>query len=264
LALCEDTGVIGTPFFVMAHVAGRNFWDARLPDITPPERTAIYDEMNRVLAALHRIDPVAVGLGDYGRPGDYFARQVARWTRQYRASETVTIAAMERLIEWLPAHNPGRAISRIVHGDYRNDNMIFAEDAPVIRAVIDWELSTLGDHLADLAQHVMAWRIPHAGYRGLADADRAALGIPDEAHYVARYWERAGNEPPSPAAWAYALAFAMFRNAAIRQGVLRRALDGTASNVAAARHGARAAEIAALGWRIASGEHDAVVIPEPK
>ncbi|SFR90783.1 phosphotransferase family protein [Sphingomonas jatrophae] len=259
LALCEDAGVIGTPFFVMAHVAGRNFWDARLPELQPAERAAIYDEMNRVLAALHRIDPVAAGLGDFGRPGDYFGRQVARWTKQYRATETARIEAMERLIDWLPANNPGRQDSRIVHGDYRNDNLIFAADAPAIRAVIDWELSTLGDPLADLAQHVLAWRVPHEGYRGLADADLAGLGIPGESAYVARYCERAGIAPPSPALWAYALAFAMFRNAAIRQGVFRRALDGNASSGAAALHGARAAEIAALGWRIAAGEQDAVL-----
>ncbi|MET0268944.1 MAG: phosphotransferase family protein [Sphingomonas sp.] len=259
IALCEDAGVVGTPFFVMAHVPGRNFWDARLPGLNPPERAAIYDEMNRVLAALHRVDPAAAGLADYGRPGDYFARQAARWTRQYRATQTGAIPAMERLIDWLPANVPARGGSGIVHGDYRNDNLIFAADAPVIRAVIDWELSTLGDPLADLAQHVMAWRLPHAGYRGLADADRAALGIPDESRYVATYCDRAGMAPPSPAAWAYALAFALFRNAGIRQGVYRRALDGNASSDEAALHGARAAEIAALGWRIAGGEHDATL-----
>lgn len=259
IALCDDAGVIGTPFFVMDYAAGRNFWDPRLPGLTPSERAAIYDEMNRVLAELHRIDPAAVGLADYGRPGDYFGRQAARWTRQYRATETSAIPAMERLIEWLPRNNPAREESRIVHGDYRNDNLIFSAAMPKIRAVLDWELSTLGDPLADLAQHVMAWRLPHEGFRGLADVDRATLGIPDEACYVALYCERTGIAPPTASMWAYALAFALFRNAAIRQGVLRRARDGNASSATAAEHGARAEKIAALGWRIASGEHDATL-----
>jgi aminoglycoside phosphotransferase (APT) family kinase protein len=257
LALCEDASVIGTPFFIMDYVAGRNFWDARLPDMDPAERTAIYREMNFTLAALHRIDPAAVGLVEFGRPGDYFGRQVARWTKQYRATQTSRIEAMEQLIDWLPANNPGRTESRIVHGDFRNDNMIFDAALPQVRAILDWELSTLGDPLADLAQHMMAWRVPHEGYRGLADADLTALGIPDEAWYLEAYCERMGISIPAPETWAYALAFAMFRNAAIRQGVFRRALDGNASSDVAARHGALAAEIAELGWRIAGQDRDA-------
>lgn len=256
-ALCEDDRIIGTPFFVMAHVAGRNFWDARLPDMAPAERAALYDEMNRVLAALHAVDPEAVGLGDFGRPGNYFARQVARWTKQYRATETQKIEAMDQLIGWLPANDPGLQGARIVHGDFRNDNMIFAADEPRILAVLDWELSTLGEPLADLAQHVMAWRVPAEGYRGLSDADLSQLGVPSEAEYLASYWARVGQAPVAPHLWRYALAFAMFRNAGIRQGVLKRAMDGNASSEAALQHGARAAEIAALGWRIASGDDDA-------
>ncbi|WP_176594570.1 phosphotransferase family protein [Sphingobium sp. EM0848] len=257
LALCEDSGIVGTPFFVMDYARGRNFWYARLPEQTAAERGAVYDEMNRVLAVLHAIDPADVGLSDYGRPGNYFARQVARWTKQYRATETRTIDAMERLIEWLPAHDPGLDACRIVHGDYRNDNLIFAMDEPRIVAVLDWELSTLGHPLADLAQHVMAWRVPGEGYRGLSDADLPALGIPAEADYVRRYGERSGVGEIDPAHWRYALIFAMFRNAGIRQGVYRRALDGNASSEAAAIHGARAGEIAGLAWRIACGEEDA-------
>lgn len=256
-ALCEDTAVVGTPFFVMDYVPGRNFWDARLPGLMPAERGAIYDEMNRVLAALHAVDPVAVRLADYGRPGNYFARQVARWTKQYRATQTQRIEAMERLIDWLPAHDPGLEASRIVHGDYRNDNMIFAPDAPRIVAVLDWELSTLGHPLADLAQHLMAWRVPGEGYRGLSDADLPALGIPAEAEYVRLYGERSGVGAIDPAHWRYALVFALFRNAGIRQGVYRRALDGNASSEAAAIHGARAGEVAGLAWRIAQGEEGA-------
>lgn len=257
LALCEDAAIVGTPFFVMNYAKGRNFWDARLPDLAPQERGQIYDEMNRVLAALHAVDPVTAGLSDYGRPGNYFARQVARWTRQYRATETGTIDAMERLIAWLTENDPGLEASRIVHGDFRNDNMIFAPDAPRIVAVLDWELSTLGHPLADLAQHVMAWRVPREGYRGLSDADLPALGIPQEADYVRLYAQRSALGQIDPAHWRYALAFAMFRNAGIRQGVYRRALDGNASSAAAAMHGARAGEIAGLAWRIASGEDDA-------
>ncbi|MCP1470338.1 aminoglycoside phosphotransferase (APT) family kinase protein [Sphingobium sp. OAS761] len=256
-ALCEDASIVGTPFFVMDYARGRNFWDARLPDQSPVERAAIYDEMNRVLAALHAVDPVAVGLETYGRPGNYFARQVARWTKQYRATETQRIEAMERLIDWLPANDPGLEASRIVHGDFRNDNMIFAPDAPRIVAVLDWELSTLGHPLADLAQHVMAWRVPREGYRGLSDANLRALGIPSEADYVRRYGERSGAGAIDPNHWRYALTFAMFRNAGIRQGVYRRAIDGNASSEAAAMHGARAGEIAGLAWRIANGDDDA-------
>lgn len=256
-ALCEDPGVVGTPFFVMDHVPGRNFWDARLPGMTPAERGAIYAEMIGVLARLHAIDPVAVGLADYGAPTGYFARQVNRWTRQYRATQTSEIAAMEHLIAWLPANLPTDERTCVVHGDYRNDNMIFAAAEPRIAAVLDWELSTLGHPLADLAQHVMAWRVPSEGYRGLSDADLPALGIPAEADYVARYAEASGLGAIAPADWRFALAFAMFRNAGIRQGVYRRALDGNASSPAAALHGARAGEIAGLAWRIACGEDDA-------
>lgn len=257
LALCEDPAIVGTPFFVMEHAAGRNFWDARLPDMQPAERAAIYDAMITVLARLHAVDPVAVGLGDFGKPGNYFARQVARWTRQYRTTETQTIEAMDRLIEWLPANDPGLEESRVVHGDYRNDNLIFHPERPEVIAVLDWELSTLGHPLADLAQHVMAWRIPAEGYRGLSDSDLPALGIPSEQDYLARYRAQTGGAPIDPAHWRYALAFAMFRNAGIRQGVYKRALEGNASSEAAALHGARAAEIAGLGWRIARGEDDA-------
>jgi aminoglycoside phosphotransferase (APT) family kinase protein len=252
LALCEDSGIVGTPFFIMDYAQGRNFWDARLPDLAPVERAAVYDEMNRVLAALHAIDPADVGLSDYGKPGNYFARQVARWTRQYRATETQRIEAMEQLIDWLPANDPGLEASRIVHGDFRNDNMIFAPDEPRIIAVLDWELSTLGHPLADLAQHVMAWRVPKEGYRGLSDADLPALGIPSEADYLRTYAERSGAGPIDPARWRYALTLAMFRNA-----VYHRAIGGNASSEAAAVHGARAGEIAGLAWRIACGEEGA-------
>jgi aminoglycoside phosphotransferase (APT) family kinase protein len=164
---------------------------------------------------------------------------------------------MDRLIAWLPAHVPDLDEARVVHGDYRNDNLIFAQDAPRILAVLDWELSTLGHPLADLAQHVMAWRVGSERYRGLSDADLPALGIPDERAYLHAYWRRTGSAAVSEEAWAFALAFALFRNAAIRQGVFKRALEGNASSQSAAAHGEKADEIAGLGWRIAAGEHDA-------
>jgi aminoglycoside phosphotransferase (APT) family kinase protein len=233
-ALCEDESVIGTAFFVMDHVDGRILWDPALPGLDPAERAAIYDEMNRVLAALHDVDPAAVGLADYGKPGNYFARQLTRWTSQYRASETETIADMDRLIDWLNAHQPeddGRV--SIVHGDYRIDNMIFAADASKILAVLDWELSTLGHPYADLAYQCMQWRLPNAGHRGLLGIDRAAFGIPSEDAYVARYCERRGLSGIDN--WTFCLAFSFFRLGAILQGVYKRALDGNASNPDKAR-----------------------------
>ncbi len=229
-ALCEDESVIGSVFFVMGFVPGRHFEDPRLPEVDNACRAAIYDDINRVLAALHRVDVEAVGLGDFGRPGNYFARQVKRWTEQYRASETETLADMDALIDWLPGATPpddGRVA--IVHGDYRIDNMIFAPNAPRIDALIDWELSTLGHPLADLAHQCMQWRLPVGPVgRGLGNVDRPALGIPTEEDYLARYAARAGMTSLDD--WPFALAFAFFRFAAILQGVKKRALDGNASN----------------------------------
>ncbi|PTW59409.1 aminoglycoside phosphotransferase (APT) family kinase protein [Breoghania corrubedonensis] len=230
LALCEDESVIGSMFYVMAFREGRVFWDPALPDLSPPERGAVYDEMNRVLAALHSVDPQTVGLGDFGRPGSYFARQVSRWSRQYRDSETESIADMDALIAWVEANVPaddGRVA--LVHGDYRIDNLIFAPDAPRVIAVVDWELATLGHPHSDLAYQCMQWRLPHeGGLRGLAGLDRAALGIPVEEAYVARYCERRGLSGIDD--WTFCLAFSFFRIAAILQGVKKRALDGTGSN----------------------------------
>ena len=259
LALCEDTSIVGTPFFIMAYVEGRNFWNATLPDLEPTERRALHLEMVRVLGELHRLDPDAIGLGDYGRPGDYFARQTARWTKQYRATETAPIAPIEGLIDWLPANNPGLTETRVVHGDFRNDNLIFHPAEPRVLAVIDWELSTLGHPLADVAQHLLAWRLPAAGYRGLADADLAALGIPNEAEILAGYVAATGRGAIDPEHWRYALVFAAFRNACIRQGVYHRALAGNASSPQALEHGARAAQVADLGWRLAQGDAAAVL-----
>lgn len=252
--LCEDEGVIGSMFYVMDYVPGRHFMEPTLPDLSPQERGAVFDEMNRVLAALHSVDYAAVGLADYGRPGSYFARQLRRWTGQYRASETETITDMDDLIAWLEANEPeddGRV--SLVHGDYRIDNMIFAADGPRIVAVLDWELSTLGHPFSDLAYQCMQWRMPPGeDTRGLGGIDRRAHGIPTEEDYVAAYCRRMGlSGIPS---FDFCLAFSFFRMAAIIQGVKKRGLDGNASNPErAARMGAFVPVYARMGLEAAAG-----------
>ena len=230
LLLCEDASVIRSAFYVMGHVAGRGFDDPRLPEVDREERAALYAEMCRVLAAIHGVDVEAAGLADYGPPGDYYARQLGRWTKQYRASETEPIPAMDALIVWLGENLPpddGRRT--LVHGDYRLDNLLFAPDAPRCAAVLDWELSTLGHPFADLAALVMQWRRPPGPEgRGLAGVDRDALGIPSDEAFVASYCERTGI--PGIPAFGFYLAFAFFRMGAILQGVKKRALDGNASD----------------------------------
>jgi aminoglycoside phosphotransferase (APT) family kinase protein len=236
LHLSGEVSPVGRMFYVMEFVKGRIFWDPALPDVASnTERAAIYDAMNATLAALHGVDVEAVGLGDFGRPGSYFERQLARWTSQYRASETETIAEMDTLISWLEQNMPADdGAHALVHGDYRLDNMIFAHDAPKVVAVLDWELSTLGHPFADIAYQCMQWRLPHAsGFRGLGGIDRAALGLPSEEAYVAAYCRRRGLAGIPD--WTFCLAFSFFRLAAICQGVYRRALDGNASNPEKAR-----------------------------
>ncbi|AWI52363.1 phosphotransferase family protein [Aquabacterium olei] len=255
LALCEDPDVIGSTFFLMAHVPGRIFWDPTLPGHTPVERRALLNELNRVIAALHCVDPAAVGLSDYGKPGAYLARQVARWTQQYRAAETERIEAVDRLIEWLPAHLPSDdAPPAIVHGDYRLDNVIFHPTEPRILAVLDWELSTLGHPLVDFAYHCMTWRMDGHTGRGLGDLSALeldALGIPPEAHYVSQYCERTGRTGIPGAAWSYYLIFNLFRLTSILQGVTRRALQGNAASAEALTTGQRARPLAEQAWRMA-------------
>jgi aminoglycoside phosphotransferase (APT) family kinase protein len=256
-ALCEDPTVIGTVFYVMDYVEGRLFWDAALPEVAPPKRRAIYDEMTRVIAALHAVDYAAVGLGDYGKPGRYIERQVARWTQQYRASETEPIDAMERLIEWLPKHIPADEQTSIVHGDFRLDNAIFHPQEPRILAVLDWELSTLGHPLVDLAYLCMRYHLSADQFRGLAGLDPPALQIPSEAECVADYCRRRGRAPVAPQDWAYYLAFNMFRLAGILQGVLARAIQGNASSATALEAGRRARPLAEQAWALVRQSFDA-------
>jgi aminoglycoside phosphotransferase (APT) family kinase protein len=246
--LCEDEAVIGRAFYVMEHVDGRVLWDQALPGMTAAERAAIYDEMNRVIAALHSVDPGAIGLTDYGKPGNYFERQIGRWSKQYRASETERIDAMDRLIEWLPANIPPGDETAIVHGDYRLDNLIFHRSAPRILAILDWELSTLGHPLADFSYHCMGWHIPHSMFRGIAGLDLANLGIPTEGQYIDAYCRRTGRA--SIPNWDFYIAYNLFRIAAILQGIAKRALEGTASSEVAVEQGKRARPLAELGWKV--------------
>ena len=234
-ALCEDEGVLGTPFFVMDFVEGVTEEDPRCLGLNTSQRAALYDDMNRVLASLHRLRPEALGLEEYGRPGNYFARQLTRWEGQYRASETTRHPAVDTLIAWLLEHvPPDDGAAALVHGDWRLDNLLFDASLGRIRAVLDWELSTLGHPLADLGAQIMQWAMPVGpDGRGLDGADREALGIPSDAAYVALYAERSGVDVR--ATLDFAVVFAFFRMAAILQGVLRRALDGNASNPERAR-----------------------------
>lgn len=252
-ALCEDPEVIGTAFYIMECVEGRVLWDPALPDMSRSERGAIYDELNRVMAALHNVDPASIGLADYGKPGNYIERQVARWTKQYRAAETERIEAADRLIEWLPKHLPSDDESRIVHGDYRLDNVILDAHAPRIRAVLDWELSTLGHPLVDFSYHCLAWRMAPGEFRGLAGVDIDALGIPDERHYLQTYLARTGRHATdvSNEDWGYYLVFNLFRLVGILQGITARALQGNASSAQALESGKRAAPLAARAWALA-------------
>ena len=249
VCFCADRSVIGTLFYVMGYAAGRNFWDPTLPDLDPAARAAVYDEMNRVLVRLHTLDFARAGLADYGKPGNYFARQIGRWSKQYRASETERIEAMEKLLAWLPQNIPADDETTLVHGDYRLDNMIFHASEPRIIAVVDWELSTLGHPLADFSYHVMVWRVPAGENRGLAGVDCAALGIPTEAEYLARYCERTGRPGVAPQVWDFCMAYNLFRIACIRQGILRRVVDGTAASRHAREAGAKARETAELAWQ---------------
>jgi aminoglycoside phosphotransferase (APT) family kinase protein len=243
--LCTDEAVIGRAFYVMEFVEGRVFVDPRLPELSAAQRGAVFDEMNRVMAALHQLDWRALGLEDFGKPGDYLRRQIARWSRQYRASETETIEAMDRLIEWLPVTAPPADETALVHGDFRLDNLVFDARGERILAVLDWELSTLGSPLADFAYHCCVWHFPVGLYRGLAGVD-CPDGIPCESDYRVQYANRVGRAPIEH--WDYYIAYNFFRMAAIVQGILKRAQEGTAAATDADAFGRGARRLAQSGW----------------
>ncbi|MES2669368.1 MAG: phosphotransferase family protein [Pseudomonadota bacterium] len=247
LHLCSDASVIGSMFYLMSFVDGRIFWDPSLPDMAPDGRSDIYSGIVDAMAALHTVDPEAVGLGDYGKPGNYFERQIRRWTEQYRASETQPLPAMDALIDALPARCPAdEGVVALAHGDFRIDNLMFHPQSPRVIAIVDWELSTLGHPLADLGYFCMALRLPrNPALPGLAGLDRAALGIPDEAALLARYSLLTGR--PIPADWPFVLAFSFFRLAAIAQGVAKRAEQGNASSEQAMQAGRMTGMLATLG-----------------
>ncbi len=256
--LCEDESVIGRAFYVMECVDGRVLWEQSLPGMDRAQRAALYDEMNRVMAALHTVKPDSIGLADYGKPGNYFERQIGRWSKQYQASITQPIPEMDRLMEWLPQNIPAMArdesMVSVVHGDFRLDNLMFHATEPRVLAVLDWELSTLGHPLADFSYHCMSWHIPPGMFRGIQGLDLAELGIPSEDAYISRYCERTGIASPGQlkADWNFYLAYNMFRLAAILQGIAKRVETGTASNEQAVKSAAGARPLAEMAWGFAS------------
>ena len=260
-ALCEDESVIGRAFYIMEFMQGRVLWDQALPGMDKSQRGAIYNEMNRVISALHTVKYAERGLATYGKPGNYFDRQIGRWSKQYVASITQPIPEMDKLIEWLPANIPAGArdesMTRIVHGDFRLDNLMFHPTEPRALAVLDWELSTLGHPLADFSYHCMAWHIPPGSFRGIGGLDTAALGIPSESEYIRRYCERTGLATPEglKADWNFYLAYNLFRLAAILHGIAKRVEMGTASSAQARATGAQTRPLAELAWRHAQAAH---------
>ena len=250
VALCEDAEVIGTPFFVMEQLEGRIFWNVQLPKVeTPAERTALYEELARVLAAIHQVDVEAVGLADFGRPSGYVERQVARWTKQYAASKTDEVRTMDALIAHLEANVPADDTTTLTHGDYRLDNLVFHPTEPRCLGVLDWELSTLGHPFADLAYTCMLYHVALPNVGGLLGVDFAATGIPTEAAFIDRYVDHGGPRP-SEGDWAYFKAFGLFRLAAIAQGVYARSLQGNASNANAGMFGAAVGHLSKIGCQL--------------
>ena len=255
--LCEDESVIGRAFYIMEFMQGRILWDQALPGMTPSERADIYKEMNRVISALHTVNFAERGLGAYGKPGNFFERQIGRWSKQYVASITQPIEEMDKLMDWLPRNIPemGRAenMVSIVHGDYRLDNLMFHPTEPRIVAVLDWELSTLGHPLGDFSYHCMAWNIPPGAFRGIGGLDLASLGIPSEDEYIRLYCGRTGLVTPDvlKADWNFYMAYNLFRIAAILQGIAKRVEAGTAASAQAASSGAGARPLAQMAWNFA-------------
>ncbi|MBS0518427.1 MAG: phosphotransferase [Proteobacteria bacterium] len=251
-ALCEDEGVLGTAFYIMEYCDGRVLWDPLLPEVPREGRRAIYEAKFETLSRLHTVDYEALGLADFGRPGSYVARQISRWGKQYKASETDRIESMEKLLDWLPAHLPSADETVLVHGDYRLDNMVFHASEPRVLGIIDWEISTLGDPLAELSYLCMLWRTPKE-WGGLQGHDLPALGLPGEQEMVAYYCSLTGRAVPDTSLWEFYMAYNLFRVSCIRQGVYARSLDGTASNVRAAESGKLVRPAADLAWEIVRG-----------
>lgn len=245
-AYCDDAAVLGTPFYVMEWLEGRVFVDQSLPGMAPSERAAIYAELNRVIAALHSIESAAVGLADYGRPGNYFSRQITRWSRQCRDSTLPMTEAMCQLMAWLPEHIPPGEETTLVHGDYRLDNLVFHPIEPRVIGLLDWELSTLGHPLADFAYHCMSWHIPATLWRGIAGLDQEGTGIPSESDYIATYMTATGRDPRQH--WHFYMAYNLFRMGAILRGIGQRVADGTATSEDAVHTAAKADPLFALGW----------------
>ena len=249
VALCEDESIIGTAFYVMEYLEGRIFRDPQMPGASRAERAAVYDSMNDVLARLHKVDFAKIGLSDFGRPGNYFERQISRFIQQYRAAQTDQIPEMEELISWLPGNIPVEDSVSIAHGDYRLENTIFHPTEPRMIAVLDWELSTIGHPLADLAYNCLGYHYINPRQGGLVGIDHAASGIPTEAEHVRRYCERTGRGPIDK--WPFYVSFSLFRLASISQGVYKRGLDGNASSETAAQFGNTCQLLAQNAWRLA-------------
>ena len=255
--LCEDESIIGRAFYIMEFVEGRVLWDQSLPGMTQAQRGEIYGEMNRVIATLHQVKFAERGLADYGKPGNYFERQIGRWSKQYAASVTQSIPEMDQLMAWLPANIPASArddsMVSIVHGDFRLDNLMFHPTEPRVLAVLDWELSTLGHPLADFSYHCMAWHIPPGAFRGIGGLDVESLGIPKESDYIRRYCERTGLTTPDAlkADWDFYMAYNLFRIAAILQGIAKRVEAGTASSAQASRSATGAPLLGKMAWDFA-------------
>jgi acyl-CoA dehydrogenase len=248
-AFSEELEIVGTPFYIMEYLDGRVIVDQSLPTFSKEDRSLVYQDMNRVIAALHSVDYAAVGLETFGKPGNYFGRQIARWSRQYKEANTEDIPALHALIEWLPANIPVGEQTSIVHGDYRLDNLVLHPTEPRAIGLLDWELATLGHPLADFAYHCMSWHIPASLWRGIGGLDLAALGIPDEAQYLKQYSQTTGLDGAEH--WDFYIAYNLFRMAAILQGIARRAADGTAASSDALETGNKARPLAEIGWKYA-------------
>ncbi len=246
LAYCEDESIIGTAFFIMEYLDGRVFVDQSLPGLHPKQRQQVYEQMNQTISAIHRLDYVSLGLENFGKPGNYFARQITRWSRQVREANIAIPNSLNRLMDWLPEHIPAEDETSLIHGDFRMDNLIFHKTDLRIIGVLDWELSTLGSPLADFAYQCMAWRISPTLWRGIQGLDLAALGIPNESEYIALYEKQVGRSISEH--WPFLMAYNLFRISAILHGITKRAMDGNANASDAIENGAKAGALADLGW----------------